>query len=104
MAALAVHDREAGNAAFESLLPLIVQQAEDDRNYVKKAVNWALRQIGKRNRTLNRKAIVAAKRIARIDSPAARWIASDALRELQSDKVEQMLTKRRTRARGPVNS
>ena len=56
--------------------------ATDPRNFVRKAVNWALRQIGKRNRRLRQLAIAEAWRIARIDSPAARWIASDALREL----------------------
>lgn len=58
---------------------------------MKKAVNWALRQIGKRNLTLNRKAIEAAERIAALDSKGARWIAADALRELRSEKVREKL-------------
>ena len=69
----------------------LVQHATDERNFVKKAVNWALRQIGKRNRRLNELAIRTAEEIRRIDSKAARWIASDALRELTSDKVRQRL-------------
>ncbi len=82
MAALAVHDKQAGDAAFRKFLPLIQRAATDDRNFVKKAVNWALRQIGKRNRALNRAAIATAREIQCIDSKAARWIAADALREL----------------------
>jgi 3-methyladenine DNA glycosylase AlkD len=73
----AVPDREA-------LLPLISGAATDPRNLVKKAVNWALRAIGKRNPHLRRAAIAAAENIRAIDSPAARWIASDALRELRA--------------------
>jgi len=70
---------------------LIEREAADERNFVKKAVNWALRQIGKRNRALNRDAIAAAKRIRKIDSRSARWIAADALRELESDAVRERL-------------
>jgi 3-methyladenine DNA glycosylase AlkD len=91
MAALAVHDKKAPDSAFEAFLPLIVARATDGRNFVKKAVNWALRQIGKRNRALNEKAIQAAEKIAQLDSPAARWVASDALRELRSEKVQNRL-------------
>lgn len=91
MAALAVHDKRAGKAAFEKFFPYIVQGAGDDRKYVKKAVNWALRQIGKRSLTLNREAIEVAKRVAAMDSPSAKWIASDALRELESDAVKKRL-------------
>jgi 3-methyladenine DNA glycosylase AlkD len=91
MAALAVHDKKAPDALFREFLPLIEREATDERNFVKKAVNWALRQIGKRNGALNRDAIAAAKRIRRIDSKAARWIAADALRELQSAAVQERL-------------
>ncbi len=91
MAALAVHDKKAPNERFEAFLSLIESRATDDRNFVKKAVNWALRQIGKRNRRLNSLAIEAGERVRRIDSRAARWIASDALRELTSSKVRQRL-------------
>lgn len=84
MAWLAVHAKEMKDAEFEELLPLIRGAATDERNFVKKAVNWALRQIGKRNPRLRRAAIAEAKRIAKLDSKAARWIARDALRELRA--------------------
>lgn len=91
MAALAVHDKRADDAAFEAFLPIIAREATDERNFVKKAVNWALRQIGKRNAALNARAIEVARAIQQIDSKAARWIASDALRELTSEKVQARL-------------
>ncbi len=93
MAALAIHDKKAPDERFEAFLPLLVEHAADDRNFVKKAVNWALRQIGKRNRRLNSLAIRMARDIRTIDSKAARWIASDALRELMSAKVRARLTR-----------
>lgn len=93
MATLAVHDKAAGDEQFEGFLPLILKHAADERNFVRKAVNWALRQIGKRSLALNRKAIQAAEEIARIDSKAARWIAADALRELRSPKIQERLKK-----------
>ena len=86
MAGLAVKDKNASDADFESLLPLIAVAATDPRNMVKKAVNWALRSIGKRNPHLRRAAIASAEDIRTIDSPTARWIASDALRELRAAK------------------
>lgn len=76
---------------FTKLFPVIKRGATDERNFVKKAVNWALRNIGKRNVNLNRAAIEAAKEIQRIDSKAARWIASDAIRELESKAVQRRL-------------
>jgi 3-methyladenine DNA glycosylase AlkD len=76
---------------FLRFLPLIKRQAGDERNYVRKAVNWALRQIGKRNQRLNRAAIKAAQEIHRLNSSGARWIASDALRELGSPAVQGRL-------------
>jgi len=91
MAALSVHDKKASDKEFEKFLPMIVREAKDERNYVKKAVNWALRVIGKRNKVLNRKAIKTAERIRKIDSSSARWIAADALRELKSDAVQRRL-------------
>lgn len=94
MAALAVHDKKAPNERFEAFLSLIESHATDDRNFVKKAVNWALRQIGKRNRHLNARAVEAGGRIRRMDSKAARWIAADALRELTGDKVQARLNRR----------
>jgi 3-methyladenine DNA glycosylase AlkD len=91
MACLAVHDKQAGDEAFVAFLPAIKSEATDERNFVKKAVNWALRQIGKRNLNLNEAAIQTAGQIQEIDSKTARWIASNALRELTSDKVQQRL-------------
>ena len=82
MATLAVHDKAAGNDVFRDYLRRVHEAATDERHNVKKGVNWALRQIGKRNPILNREAIRIAKRIREKDSPAARWIANDALREL----------------------
>jgi 3-methyladenine DNA glycosylase AlkD len=95
MAALAVHDKKAADKQFVSFLPIIKRQAKDERNFVKKAVNWALRQIGKRNLALNKKAIQTAKEIQRLDSKSARWIAADALRELTSTAVQRRLAGKR---------
>ena len=91
IAGLAVHDKAAADARFESFLRLIRRGSTDDRNFVKKAVNWALRSIGKRNRRLNLRAVAVTKEIARMDSNAARWIAADALRELRSAAVRRRL-------------
>jgi 3-methyladenine DNA glycosylase AlkD len=87
MACAAVHRRDLPDAAFGPLLPLIREVASDDRNSVKKAVSWALRQIGKRSAQLNVRATRTAEQIERIDARSARWIARDALRELRSDAV-----------------
>lgn len=94
IAGLAVHDKSASNADFAPLLNLCFAHADDDRNFVKKAVNWALRQIGKRNLTLNRAAIATAKRIQARGTRSARWIAADALRELQGASVQARLKAR----------
>ena len=91
MASLAVHDKKAEDDLFEQFLPIIGRESTDERNFVKKAVNWALRQIGKRNKRLNTLAIKTSREIQKIDSKSARWIASDALRELQSEKVQERL-------------
>jgi 3-methyladenine DNA glycosylase AlkD len=91
MAYLAVHDKQAPDARFARLLSIIRREAPDERNFVKKAVNWALRQIGKRNARLNHLAIETAKQIQEMDSSAARWIASDALRELTTAAVRRRL-------------
>ncbi len=95
MAYLALHDKQAPDAKFARLLPHILRAASDERNFVRKAVNWALRQIGKRNLVLNRRAIAIGKRIRALNTHAARWIAADALRELQSDAVQRRLRARR---------
>ena len=83
MAALSVHSKAAPDELFLSFLPLIEREAHDDRNFVRKAVNWALRQIGKRNERLTVAAIATAHRILAQDTKPARWIARDALRELK---------------------
>lgn len=94
MATLSVHDKKSGDEAFLYFLPIIERESTDDRNFVKKAVNWALRQIGKRNLRLHAAAIDAAEKIKLIDSRSARWIASDALRELRSDKIIDILRRK----------
>ena len=94
IAGLAVHDKKAHDKMFEQLFPIIIMESNDDRNYVKKAVNWALRNIGKRNSVLNKKAIVTAKNILKVDSKTARWIANDAIRELSSEKVLKRFEKK----------
>ncbi len=87
MATLAVHDKKAEDMKFTLFFPSIELEAYDDRNFVKKAVNWALRQIGKRNNRLHKQAITVAETIQSQGTPSARWIAADALRELQSAPV-----------------
>jgi 3-methyladenine DNA glycosylase AlkD len=86
MAALAVHDKKAPDSRFGPFLAAIKREATDERNFVRKAVNWALRQIGKSRPGLRGRAIEVAQEIRRIDSKAARWIAADALRELTKAK------------------
>ena len=93
IACIAWHDKTTSDEKFIELLPVIVQGATDNRNFVKKAVNWALRHIGKRNLNLNKAAIDTANSILEIDSKAARWIATDAIRELQSEAVQARLKK-----------
>ena len=94
MARLAVIRKKEPDKYFESFLPIIENESTDDRKNVKKAVDWALRQIGKKNLHLNKKAIAAVKRIQKKDSRAAKWIASDALRELASEKVQERVKKK----------
>jgi 3-methyladenine DNA glycosylase AlkD len=91
---LACHDKTAPDAKFQKYLEVIEREAWDDRNFVRKAVNWALRNIGKRNLSLNRAAIASAERIATQGSRAACWIAADALRELKSEAVQTRLRRR----------
>ncbi len=94
MAALAVHHKQAPDALFTGYLHIVSREAGDERNGVKKAVNWALRQIGKRNLALNRAAIAIAEAIRARGSRSGRWIAADALRELRSDAVQRRLETR----------
>ena len=91
MARLAVSNKKADDAEFEEFFFIIKRESIDSRNYVKKAVNWALRQIGKRNIALNQEAIRISQEIQKIDSKISRWIASDALRELTSDAIQKRL-------------
>jgi len=93
MACLAVHDKKAKNEEFLTYMPIIRNSSQDSRNFVKKAVNWALRQIGKRNADLNRAAIETANEIGELNSSTAKWVASDALRELTSPAVQEKLMK-----------
>jgi 3-methyladenine DNA glycosylase AlkD len=91
MSCLSISDKKADDKEFLRFLPIIDREATDDRTYVKKAVNWALRQIGKRSRALNEVAIKTAREIQQINSTSARWIASDAIRELTSEAVQKRL-------------
>jgi 3-methyladenine DNA glycosylase AlkD len=99
MAVLAVHDKKAPDSTFLTFLPLIQRESVDERNFVRKAVNWALRQIGKRNPDLNRAAIRTAETIRKINSKAARWVAADALRELTSPVVQDRLKRHQAKCR-----
>lgn len=94
IATLAVHDKKEDDETFENLLKLTKREACDERNYVKKAVNWAIRQVGKRNKNLNKSAVSIAEEIDKIDCKSAHWIAKDALRELNSEKVHISLDKK----------
>jgi 3-methyladenine DNA glycosylase AlkD len=91
---LAYKDKAAEDAKFERFLAVIERESYDERNFVRKAVNWALRNIGKRNLRLNAAAIRSAERIRQQDSRTARWIAADALRELKSEAVQARLRRK----------
>ena len=91
MATLAVHDKRSPDERLAQFLPVIAREAGDERNFVRKAVNWALRQIGKRSLSLNSQAIETACQIQHMESKTARWIAADALRELTSAPVQARL-------------
>jgi 3-methyladenine DNA glycosylase AlkD len=93
VAGLSVHDKKASDEKFEQFMPIIKKHAIDERNYVKKANNWALRNIGKRNINLNKKAIKTAEELLKTENKTAIWIAKDALKELTSEKVKQRLNK-----------
>lgn len=94
LACLAWHDEAAADEAFLEMIPVIERGATDPRNYVKKAVSWALRNIGKRNRRLHTVALKAAERLRESDSKPARWIASQSIRDLNSDATARRLKKR----------
>jgi 3-methyladenine DNA glycosylase AlkD len=94
VAYLAYRDKAAPDRPFKDFLEVIERGAGDDRNFVRKAVNWALRNIGKRNLVLNAAAIATAKRLHKSDLSVTRWIATDALRELRGDAVQQRLRRK----------
>jgi 3-methyladenine DNA glycosylase AlkD len=91
---LAVHDKKADDSKIIQFLPILEAKAVDERNFVKKAVNWSLRQIGKRNLHLNKLAVECAERIRAQNTKSARWIAADALRELKGQKIQDRLNKK----------
>ena len=91
IACLSVHDKLADDNKFIKFLPFIIKASTDDRNFVKKAVNWALRQIGTRNLSLNKEAITTAKQILLLDTKSAKWIANNALRELKNEVIQKRL-------------
>lgn len=97
VACLSYKDKTAPDVRFQKFLDVIEREASDDRNFVRKAVNWALRNIGKRNVNLNVAAIETAERIRKQPSWAARWIAADALRELKSEAVQSRLRRKASR-------
>lgn len=91
MAVQAVHNKSLTDSDIMKYFPLIIKYSTDERNFVKKAVNWALRQIGKRNRELNREAIKICDILLESDSKSSRWIAMDARKELTSEKIVERL-------------
>jgi 3-methyladenine DNA glycosylase AlkD len=93
LASLALHDKSAPDKPFLRSLRLVERAAPDDRNFVKKAVSWALRGVGRRNGVLNKAAVDVARRLSQSDQPAARWVGKDALKELTSPVVQKRLRK-----------
>ncbi|HEX6315619.1 MAG TPA: DNA alkylation repair protein, partial [Gemmatimonadaceae bacterium] len=93
LASLTVHDKQAPDEQYLEGLRLVEREANDGRNFVKKAVNWALRSIGKRSPMLHRKAVALSRQLAASSDPAERWVGKDALRELTSDSVRRRLEK-----------
>ena len=98
LASLVAHDRSAADKQFERSLRLIEKAATDERNFVKKAVNWSLRCIGKRNASLNKAAVAVAMRLAASTNATARWVGKDALRELTSPALKRRLVARKAAA------
>ena len=94
IAGLTVHDKKVSDEKFEQFIPLIKKHSCDERNYVKKAVNWAIRNIGKRNKNLNKRMIQLSRELLKNESKTAKWIASDALRELTSMKIQNRIKKK----------
>jgi 3-methyladenine DNA glycosylase AlkD len=94
LASLAAHDKSADDGQFAECLPLIERAATDERNFVKKGVNWALRCIGKRGRALNSLAVTLAERLSKSENAAARWVGKDALRDLASPATTRRLARK----------
>jgi 3-methyladenine DNA glycosylase AlkD len=103
-ACLAYRDKAAGDAKYMSFLKVIEREADDERNFVRKAVNWALRNIGKRNLRLNRAAIATARRLRKKESRAARWIGADTLRELEGEAVQARLRGKERKNDGDIKT
>jgi 3-methyladenine DNA glycosylase AlkD len=98
MACLALHDKTAPDRPFLAFFPLIEKGASDERNFVKKGVSWALRSIGRRNRTLNAAALVLARRLSQSAGAAPRWVGRDAARELAGPVVRSQLARQARQA------
>lgn len=92
LASLALHDRKAPDSAFRETFPLLEAASGDERNFVKKAVNWALRAIGSRNPALHADSLALAAGLAVSSDPSARWIGKDALRQLQTPATFRRLS------------
>jgi 3-methyladenine DNA glycosylase AlkD len=95
LASLSVHDKQSGDAPFLKALVLVERAAEDERNFVKKSVNWALRSVGKRSGRLNDAAVKLSRKLSTSENAAARWVGKDALRELTSASVTRRLATRK---------
>jgi 3-methyladenine DNA glycosylase AlkD len=95
---LTLHRKKEPDERFLEFFPPIEKVAGDERNFVKKAVSWALRTLGKRSQYLNKQAVLSAKRVSKIDSKAARWVAADVLKEIQGDKVQARLAEKTKKA------
>ena len=104
MVNLAIHDKKASNEAIAYWLPFAEREAWDNRNFVKKAVNWLIRQVGKRNLDLRREALATAHKILEQPHPSAHWIARDAIRELNDRKIVERLEQKAQKAQSYVNS
>jgi 3-methyladenine DNA glycosylase AlkD len=104
LASLALHDKRADDDSFRHCLPLIEKAADDDRNFVKKAVSWALRGVGRRNAALNAAALSVARRLSSSAAPAARWVGKDALKDLTGAVVQRRLAKVASKAKTPTKA
>ena len=93
IAVISVHDKKSEDSYFEGFFPYLIEGADDNRNFVKKSVNWALRSIGKKNKYLNKRAIEVSNEILELDCKSAKWIAKNALKELESERVQDRLDK-----------